>query len=132
MKAPSHRPERVADLLRQELSNLLEREVKDPRVGFVTITRVDVTRDLQTARVGVTVLGDAKQVKQSLEGLSAAQGFLRHQLARRLDLRRMPALLFELDQRLASEQRIEELLRQIRRTNAPATPREKDDQGNGQ
>jgi ribosome-binding factor A len=82
--------------------------------------------------VGVTVLGDAKQVKQSLEGLSAAQGFLRHQLARRLDLRRMPALLFELDQRLASEQRIEDLLRQIRQTSAPATPREKDDQGNGQ
>jgi len=114
MKEHSHRPERVADLLRQELSQLLEREVKDPRVGFVTITRVGVTRDLQTARIGVTVLGDANQVEQSLAGLAAAQGFLRHQLARRLGLRHTPALLFELDERLESEQRIEELLRQIR------------------
>ena len=114
MRDHSHRTERVADLLRQELSQLLEREVRDPRVGFVTITRVELTRDLQTARVGITVLGDETQKKQSLQGLSAAQGFLRRQLARRLGLKHTPALVFELDQSLESEQRIEELLRQIR------------------
>ena len=114
MQRPSHRTERVADLIRQELGELLEREVKDPRVGFVTVTNVTVTRDLRTARVGVTILGDASQQRKSLEGLAAAQGFLRRELAGRLGLRYTPALLFELDRSLESEQRVEELLRQMR------------------
>lgn len=113
MREHTHRAERVADLIRQGLGQLLEREVKDPRVGFVTITRVEVTRDLQTARIGVSVLGDEQQAQQSLRGLSAAQGFLRRQLAQRLALRHTPALVFQLDQTLESEQRIEELLRQV-------------------
>jgi ribosome-binding factor A len=110
----SHRAERVADLIRQELSKLLERDVKDPRVGFVTVTRVELTRDLRSARVAVTVLGEDPQKKDSLKGLSAAQGFLRHELAQRLGLRYTPQLAFHLDEALESEQRIEELLRQIR------------------
>jgi ribosome-binding factor A len=114
MRQPSHRTERVADLVRQELGQLLEHEVKDPRVGFVTVTNVTVTRDLRTARIGVTILGDEKQRRQSLEGLAAAQGFLRHELAVRLRLRYTPALIFELDRSLESEQRVEELLRQMR------------------
>jgi ribosome-binding factor A len=114
VRQPSHRTERVADLVRQELGQLLEHEVKDPRVGFVTVTNVTVTRDLRTARIGVTILGDEKQRRQSLEGLAAAQGFLRHELAVRLRLRYTPALIFELDRSLESEQRVEELLRQMR------------------
>ena len=110
----SHRTERVADLIRQELARLLERDVKDPRVGFVTVTRVEVTRDLRNARVAVTILGDGQKKKDSLTGLAAAQGFLRHELGQRLGLRHTPALEFHLDQSLASEQRVEELLRQIR------------------
>ena len=73
MRQPSHRTERVADLIRQELGQLLEHEVKDPRVGFVTVTHVTVTRDLRTAHVRVTILGDASQQRQSLEGLVAAR-----------------------------------------------------------
>ena len=109
-----HRAERVGDLIRQELALLLKREVKDPRVGFVTITRVEVTRDMRTARVGVSVLGDAQQKKDSLTGLAAAQGFLRHELAQRLGLRHTPALQFRIDESLQEESRIEELLRQIK------------------
>ncbi|MBI2818693.1 MAG: 30S ribosome-binding factor RbfA [Acidobacteria bacterium] len=109
----SHRAERVADVIRRELGGLLEREVKDPRVGFVTVTHVEVTRDLRSARVAVTILGDEPQEKESLMGLAAAQGFLRHELAQRLGLRRAPELQFYLDRTLKSEQRIEELLRQI-------------------
>jgi ribosome-binding factor A len=110
----SHRAERVADLIRRELGELLEREVKDPRVGFVTVTRVEVTRDLRSAWVAVTILGDdAQKKKESLRGLAAAQGFLRHELAQRLGLRHTPALEFHLDPTLESEQRIEALLRQI-------------------
>ena len=114
MREQSHRTERVADLIRQELAQLLEREVKDPRVGFVTVTGVEVTRDLRTARVAVTILGDEKKKKASLTGLAAAQGFLRHELAQRLGMRYTPALEFHIDESLESEQRIEELLRQIR------------------
>jgi len=110
----SHRSERVADVIRRELSLLLEREVKDPRVGFVTVTRVNVTRDLRSARVAVSILGDAGQKKESLAGLAAAQGFLRHEMAKRLGLRYTPGIEFYLDESLESETRIEELLRQIR------------------
>ena len=110
----SHRAERVADLIRQELALLLEREVKDPRVGFVTVTRVAIPRDLRTARVFVTILGDEQQKKDSLKGLAAAQGFLRRELAQRLGLRHTPSLEFQLDQGVESEERIEQLLRQIR------------------
>ena len=109
----SHRAQRVADVIRRELSGLLEREAKDPRIGFVTVTHVEVTPDLRSARVAVSVLGDEPQKKESLTGLAAARGFLRHELAQRLGLRRTPELEFYLDQSLESEQRIEELLRQI-------------------
>lgn len=110
----SHRSERVADLIRRELAGLLEREVKDPRVGFVTVTGVELTPDLRSARVAVTILGEAPQQQDSLKGLAAAQGFLRHELAKRLGLRHTPTLEFHLDRTLESEQRIEELLRQMR------------------
>lgn len=115
VKEHSHRPERIADLIRHELALLLEREVKDPRIGFVTITSLRVSSDMATARVGVTVLGDEQQQAESLKGLAAACGFLRRELARRLQLRRTPAIRFEIDQLVESERRIEELLAQLRR-----------------
>lgn len=115
MKEHSHRPERIADLIRHELALLLEREVKDPRIGFVTITSVHVTPDMGTARVGVTVLGSAEKQADTLKGLAAASGFLRTALARRLQLRRTPALRFEIDELVESERRIEELLAQLRK-----------------
>ena len=114
MKEHSHRTERVADLIRQELGQLLERQVKDPRIGFVTVTRVEVTRDLRSARVAVTILGNEQQKKNTLLGLAAAQGFLRHELAQRLKLRHTPQLEFQIDQSLQAESRVEELLRQLR------------------
>ena len=115
MKEHSHRPERVADLIRTELAQLLEREVKDPRIGFVTITGVRVSPDMGTARVGITVLGDQEKQAESLKGLAAAAGFLRSELAHRLQLRRTPALRFEIDEMVESERRIEELLAQLRK-----------------
>lgn len=116
MKEHTHRPERIADLIRSELALLLERDVKDPRIGFVTITSVRVTPDMGTARVGVTVLGDAAKQADSLKGLAAASGFLRSELARRLQLRRTPALRFEIDEMVESERRIEELLAKLRKS----------------
>src|SRR3990172_7504554 len=97
MKERSRRAERLADLIREELGNLLEYEVKDPRIGFATVIAVRLSGDLRTAVVLVSVLGDAEQKQESLKGLAAAQGFLRRQLARRLGLRYAPAVTFRLD-----------------------------------
>jgi ribosome-binding factor A len=115
MKEHSHRPERIADLIRHDLAQLLERDVKDPRIGFVTITSVRVSPDMGSARIGVTVLGDSDKQAETLKGLTAASGFLRSELARRLQLRRTPALRFEIDEMVESERRIEELLAQLRK-----------------
>jgi len=114
MKERSRRAERLADLIREELGNLLEYEVKDPRIGFATVIAVRLSGDLRTAVVLVSVLGDAEQKQESLKGLAAAQGFLRRQLARRLGLRYAPAVTFRLDRTEETEQQIEEMLRKAR------------------
>src|SRR4051812_24153654 len=112
---PSHghsrRPDRMGDLLRQEISMLLERDVKDPRIGFATLTSVVLTPDLRTARVYVSILGDTDQKRKGMEGLTAAASFLRHELARRLNLRYTPSIEFQLDRSEEMNQRLDELIR---------------------
>ena len=93
----SRRTDRVGDVLRAELSDLLLREVHDPRVKLASITEVDVTTDLKRAIVKVSVLGDDQQRQEAIEGLRHARGFLRTELAHRLRLRATPELIFELD-----------------------------------
>ena|SRR5258708_1889733 len=107
-------PERVADQIRSELGNLLTREVHDPGIGFVTITRVQMTPDLQQARVFYTALGDEKARKNSERALERAAPFLRRQIGARLRLRRVPELIFLFDESIAGQDRIEQLLNQIR------------------
>ena len=114
MRDRGHRAERVAELIREELGELLQCEVKDPRVGFATVIAVHVSADMRTARVAVSILGDESQKKQSMEGLASARNYLRRELAQRLCLRHVPAMVFELDRTEESAQRIEELLRQSR------------------
>ena len=93
----SQRTDRVADSLRKELSVLLMREVRDPRVALATISRVQVARDLGHARIWISVLGDAETRQQTRAGIEHAKGFLRSQIGRRLKLRVTPELAFELD-----------------------------------
>ena len=93
----SQRTDRVADSLRKELSVLLMREVRDPRVALATISRVKVARDLGHARIWISVLGDEEARQQTMEGIEHAKGFLRSQIGRRLKLRVTPELAFELD-----------------------------------
>jgi len=104
----------MADVLRQELGQLLEREVKDPRVGFTTITSVTLSGDLRLARVYVTVLGGDEKIQQAMAGLTAAKAFLRHQLARRLNLRYTPEIEFHLDRSQEYSERIDELIRRTK------------------
>jgi ribosome-binding factor A len=115
MKSSSRRPEQVAETLRQVITDGLAREVRDPRVGFVTVTGVLVTPDLSHARVMVSVRGDDAEKSRALEGLQSAAGFLRSRAARALTTRIVPELHFELDKGLEHAARINELLGEIRR-----------------
>jgi len=107
------RPDRVADQLRAELADLLRREVHDPGVGFVTLTRVQVTPDLQLARVFYTALGDDAAKRNSSRALQRAAGFLRRQIGSRLRLRRVPELTFVYDESIAGQDRIEQILNEL-------------------
>ena len=115
MKRPSRRPEQVAGTIRQVIADALAREVRDPRVGFVTVTGVLVTNDLSHARVMVSVPGDEGSKAKAMQGLQSAAGFLRTRAARALTTRTVPELHFELDQGVEHAARIEELLGSIRR-----------------
>src|SRR4051812_16819312 len=116
MKGSSRRPEQVAETLRQVLSEaLLRGEVRDPRVGFVTVTAVLVSNDLSHARVMVSVPGEDGDKNRALEGLQSAAGFLRSRAAKSLTTRSVPELHFELDRGLEHAARINELLNTIRR-----------------
>ena len=108
------RPERVADQIRSELALLLTREVHDPGIGFVTITRVQMTPDLQQARVFYTALGDDKARKNTERAIERAGAFLRRQIGSRLRLKRVPELTFLYDESIAGQDHIEQLLNEIR------------------
>jgi len=103
----------VADQIRGELATLLAREVHDPGIGFVTLTRVQVSADLQVARVFYTVLGDEQSRRRSAQALDRAAPFLRRQIGARLRLKRVPELRFQYDEGTASAGRIEQLLNEI-------------------
>jgi len=107
------RPDRVADQIRSELADLLAREVHDPGIGFVTLTRVRVSPDLQQARVLYTVLGDEKARSASARALERAAPFLRRKLGARLRLRRSPEIIFTYDGSIAGQDRIEQILNEL-------------------
>jgi ribosome-binding factor A len=116
VKGSSRRPEQVAETLRQVIADaLLRGDVRDPRVGFVTVTAVLATNDLSHARVMVSIPGEEADKARALEGLQSAAGFLRSRAAQALTTRSVPQLHFELDRGLEHAARIGELLNDIRR-----------------
>jgi ribosome-binding factor A len=110
----SRRTDRVGDLLRQELSELILRQLADPRVRLTTVAAVAVSADLRHARVSVSVMGTEDERRSSLEALRHARGYLRHQLAQRLRLRVIPELDFVLDRGAEHSRRIADILEEIR------------------
>ena len=112
--AQGYRPARVADQIRQELSELLTRgEVHDPGIGFITLTRVQVSPDLQMARVFYTTLGDSKARRDTARALERATPFFRRQIGSRLRLRRVPEVEFRFDESIAHQDRIEQILNSL-------------------
>jgi len=118
------RLDRVNQLIREEVSYLLQRELKDPRLGFVTVTEVDVSKDLRTAKVYVSVLGTEAEWRGSLEALRSARGFIRNWLVPRLRLRTVPELTFHPDRSMAHAAHIQSVLERLRedRAEPPAEP----------
>jgi ribosome-binding factor A len=108
------RLDRVNQLIKEEISTLLQRELKDPRLGFVTVTEVEVSKDLRQAKVFVSVLGDDAKWKSSMAALESARGFVRNWLRQHLELRVTPELDFRPDHSLEHAARIQSLLKQVR------------------
>lgn len=107
------RANRVAEQIKKELGEILFNKIKDPRIGFVTITDVEVTGDLQQAKVFISVLGDEEKKEDTLVGLAKANGFIRSEIGQRIRLRKTPEISFEFDKAHEYGSRIESLLRDI-------------------
>lgn len=108
------RAEKVGDQLREEISDILIKELRDPRIGLVTITKVAVSADLRSARVYYSVFGGEKEREESYQGLCSATGYIKQLLGKRIRLRYMPEITFKFDDSLEYGAHIEELLRRGR------------------
>ena len=111
--AKNLRIEKLQELIKQEMSKMLLKELKDPRIGFVTVTDVEMTGDLREAKIYVSVMGGEEQVKSSLEGLNSALGFIRREIGHLIRLRFTPEISFALDTSLDYGDHIQKLLLQV-------------------
>jgi ribosome-binding factor A len=115
MQTESIRQKKLADQIKQQVSQIIDRKLKDPRKGFITVTRVKVTRDLRLASVYYTTLGDQMQREKSAEALESAKNFIRSEMASNLRLRYIPDLRFFYDDSLDYSEHINELLKKIKK-----------------
>ena len=115
------RMERVQELMKQDISKIILEDVKDPRIGFVTVTRVHVTNDLRSARVFVSLLGSDEQMADCWRGLNRSLGFIRREVGRRVRLRYTPELSQEIDDSMAYSAHIQKLLLGIQREETEKT-----------
>lgn len=108
------REEKLAELIKQEVSDILRKRVKDPRIGFVSITDVEVTGDLRHAKIFFSVLGDEVEKEETMEGLEVATGYIRRELGQRIRVRHVPELLFRYDNSLEHGARISRILNDLK------------------
>jgi ribosome-binding factor A len=111
------RANRVGEQMKKELGDIISRKIKDPRVGFVTVTAVEVTNDLQQATVFITVLGDEEKKEATLNGLAKATGFIRSEIGKRIRLRKTHEIYFEFDESIDYGNKIERLLADLNQTD---------------
>lgn len=126
------RTERVASLLKMELSNLILERIKDPRMGFVTVTHAKITPDLKSAVVFVSIMGDKKKKEESIKVLERAAGFLQHEVGVALQMRYTPKLQFELDDSLDKDFEIGQVIRKIEEKDNPRPERCNERENEGQ
>ena len=108
------RVHRVAEQIKKEVSQLIQNEIKDPRIGFITVTDVEVTGDLQQATIYISILGSEAQKQDSLLGLKKAEGFIRRELGKRIRLRHTPEISFSFDSSIEYGSKIEKILSDIK------------------
>ena len=111
------RVEKLQELMKQEISDIVLHELKDPRIGFVTVTSVSCTEDLREAKIYVSIMGDEKAARDSLHGLNSSRGFVRREIGRRIRLRFTPEISFALDASLDYSDHIQRLLNEIHKEN---------------
>ena len=120
----NNRTARIREQLKEEVSDIIRREVRDPRIGFITITDAEISADLRHAKVFYTVLGDETQIDSTQEALQSAAGLVRREFGQRVRLKFTPEITFHFDSSVRNAARIEELLNQIARE--PMAPSEDD------
>lgn len=108
---------RVGEQIKKELSQIIQSELKDPRIGFITVTGVDVTNDFSQAKVYLSVLGSDEQKEETLKALTRSTGFIRSELGKRIRMRKIPELLFKFDESIDYGSKIQGLLQQINQEN---------------
>ena len=113
------RADRVGDQIKAEIADILMRRIKDPRIGFVTVTAVEVADDLRFAKIFVSILDDASQQGKTLRGLMKASGFIRTELGKRLRLKFLPQLSFHLDQSAQKAAHVLQLLEELKKPDDP-------------
>jgi ribosome-binding factor A len=122
----NRREDQLSGVITRELSDLMHTRMKDPRIGFASITGVELSHDLRYAKVFVSVLGTSQEQKETMRGLGSATGFLRHELAQRLTIRHVPEIAFHLDESIARGARVMDLLKQVRSESSVAGKEESD------
>lgn len=113
------RPDRVAQAIKKEIGSIIHDELRDPRLGFVTVTRVELTRDLRYAKIFFSVLGKEEEFKKTKEALESASGFIRRLIARRINLRFAPEISFKEDKSVEYNIKIQQLLEEVSKLDGP-------------
>ena len=121
MRPLGNRTRLVGEQMRKEISVMLQSQTKDPRIGFITISRVDVAADMAVATVRYSVMGDEKEARDTQIGLHQAAGWLRRELSGVLRMRHVPELRFEMDKNLENSLRIQEILNQLPELKKPSS-----------
>ncbi len=120
----AQRTQRVALLVKEAVAEIIQKEISDPRLGFLTITGIEMGRDLKKAKIYFSLLGDESAMKRTEGILNKAKGVIRYQLAKRVSLRFIPELEFKLDQLVLQERRVGEILRELKKKDARNSPGE--------
>ena len=118
--ATKRRQDQLGEQIAEDLSDLIRNRMKDPRVGFASITQVELSADLRHAKVFVSVMGSPDEQRETMRALGHANGYLRHELAQRLNIRYTPEIVFRLDESIARGARVLELMRQVHSDDAGA------------
>lgn len=117
-----HRPEKVREFIKEQVGEIIQQYLKDPRIGFVSVTDVEVSADLRHAKVFVSVLGNEQAKADTMAGLESAQGYVRGELSRRLQMRFTPEIMFRLDESIERGTRVVSLLRDVAKDTTDDKP----------